>query len=887
MKKLFLTMMVILMGFCSAWAVPAQGNRLKVKQPDGSVLTIRLVGDEYMHYVVTGDGFSVVRTDRGYCYARLDADKQLVATDLVAHEASERTTQEKAYLQTVGRYLAPALKPQAEQEKARVAQDRRKALAEKRAPQYDYSKFRGLVILVEYNDQTFDREDYKDVITETITKEGFDGYTDYAGKWVACTGSVRDYFTDNSMGVFKPEFDIVGPIKVNRSKYYAEGSDNAAQLTCDVINAADSEVDFSKYDGDKDGVVDMVFFIFAGHGAQVGGNDERLLWPHASQIYNPNATSYYNWQVRKDGVALGRYACSTELSGSDGSTAGYPTSRNIDGIGTICHEFSHVLGLPDFYDVDYEGSGGESKHPGQWSIMASGCYNGNARTPAGYTLYDRYAVGFATPELINGEGSYTLEPLNISNKGYRLNSPNSREYFLLENRQRTRWDAALPYHGMLVFRVDSTNTNVWQQNAVNNNPSHNYFELVRARGTGVAATQDPYPGARKVTSLTNTTSPANLKTWNGKDNQWGLTNITENVGTGTVSFTIESQLELNTLTLPEALRMLVGITSQIDYVAEPGSAEFVLTWSSSDENVATVDQDGVVTTLAAGETTITVESDNGLKAQCILTVFEAPMVDNIAAFKALDDGESVLLKLQNARVLATYRNDIYVRDATGAIVFSNTGLTMQKNAVVNGSVFGTKTTENRMPKFAGEADLTNAAGLVVEDGDEVEPIEVKLTDLNADYYAEKIVLRTIALDRRMMEGVSTSAQVVAYEGDLFYRIYNTLGVTGIRTPSATKMAQERYDVTGIFGTHKISTDFIIDEIYWLASPVSVEWEDTGIEMIDTKAADGNAVYDLQGRRVMSGVNDAADMNGSQLRGLSSPKLPKGIYIVGGRKVVVK
>jgi hypothetical protein len=177
--------------------------------------------------------------------------------------------------------------------------------------------------------------------------------------------------------------------------------------------------------------------------------------------------------------------------------------------------------------------------------------------------------------------------------------------------------------------------------------------------------------------------------------------------------------------------------------------------------------------------------------------------------------------------------------------------------------------------------------LVVEDGDEVEPIEVKLTDLNADYYAEKIVLRTIALDRRMMEGVSTSAQVVAYEGDLFYRIYNTLGVTGIRTPSATKMAQERYDVTGIFGTHKISTDFIIDEIYWLASPVSVEWEDTGIEMIDTKAAGGNAVYDLQGRRVMSGVNDAADMNGSQLRGLSSPQLPKGIYIVGGRKVVVK
>ena len=164
---------------------------------------------------------------------------------------------------------------------------------------------------------------------------------------------------------------------------------------------------------------------------------------------------------------------------------------------------------------------------------------------------------------------------------------------------------------------------------------------------------------------------------------------------------------------------------------------------------------------------------------------------------------------------------------------------------------------------------------------------MKLSDLNADYYAEKIVLRTIALDRRMMEGVSSSAQVVAYEGDLFYRMHNALGLTGIRTPSASKMAEERYDVTGIFGTYKVSADIIIDEIYWLTSPVSVEWEDTGIEMVGIKAADDNNVYDLQGRRVMSGVNDAADMNGSQLRGLSSPKLPKGIYIIGGRKVVVK
>ncbi|MBQ3769719.1 MAG: M6 family metalloprotease domain-containing protein, partial [Prevotella sp.] len=444
MRKLFLTLVVMILGVISASAVPAMGNLVKVQQPDGTTVAIRLVGDEYLHFNTTADGYSVVKNDRGfYVYAQRSADGQLVPTAQVAHDEAARPAAEVAFLATVKKYIQPDMPERVVLERSAEQQRRLQARQQHRAPHYDYSKFHGLVILVEYNDRVFDTDDYKETITAAITEEGYSGYTDYAGRRVNCTGSVYDYFNENSMGVFKPEFDVVGPIQVDRSQYYARGtSSSASQLMLDVVNAVDADVNFKDYDTDGDGVVDMIYFIFAGHGANVGGNDSRLLWPHASSIYNPRTYSY----VYKDGVQLGRYACSTELTGSDKS------SRQIDGIGTICHEFSHVLGLPDFYDTDYEKSGGQSDDPGSWTLMSAGCYLNNSRTPCGYSLFERYMVGFATPAVIDAEGSYTLNPVHESNTGFRINTPVKKEFFMVENRQKKRWDQYLPGHGMLVFR---------------------------------------------------------------------------------------------------------------------------------------------------------------------------------------------------------------------------------------------------------------------------------------------------------------------------------------------------------------------------------------------------------------------------------------------------
>ena len=548
MKRILLISLALFTVLAHLQAIPAQRTSVKVTQPDGTTLFVQLVGDEYLHYHITNDGYTIVRNDDGYfVYAQIDSEGELVPTSQVAHDAEARTSAETVFLAKIQKHLKPKMTTRKVVEKQNERMRRQKAFEKRRSNRYDYSKFKGLVVLVEFKDKGFDTENYKDVITDMITKEDFTGYYNYNNRRVACTGSVFDYFRDNSMGVFKPQFDIVGPVKIDHSQYDPKGTDSVAVITTAAIDAVDEFVNFKDYDTDKDGAVDMVYFIFAGHGSHVNGNHKGLIWPHASELYRYDEGTGFYYYINKDGVRLSRYACSTELQGGE-------TSRDIDGIGTICHEFSHVLGLPDFYDTDGEERGGQSNDPGYWTLMSQGCYLNNARTPAGYSLFERYMVGWTTPEVIEEEGTYSLERLNQSNKGYRINTPVRKEFFILENRQKQRWDTYLPGRGLLVFRVDSTKASVWANNTVNANPKHNYYELVRAGGPTKSAIYDPFPGNGRVKTLNNTTTPANLLTWGGKETQFGLLNITEK--SGVITFDIE-----DTYTSPET-DQIVTLESQ-------------------------------------------------------------------------------------------------------------------------------------------------------------------------------------------------------------------------------------------------------------------------------------------------------------------------------------
>ena len=349
-----------------------------------------------------------------------------------------------------------------------------------------------------------------------VNSHDYQGFTLPFGTKIEAMGSVRDYYYDNSFHQFDPHFDILGPVDVP----YA--CTDAHQFKCDSIffaalEALDPEVDFSQYDTDEDGTADMVFFLVAGHGSDVTANDRDYLWPHMKDFEDSPVL---------DGVNFRLYACSTNMTGEeDEYRINY---NNVAGIGTICHEFSHCLGLPDFYDTDADGSGGTNRnYPMTWSVMASGFRSNNGRNPAGYSLFERYALGFAQPTLIEGEGTISIPGLEKSNMGYRMNTANEGEYFLIENRQRIKWDKNLAGPGMLIWRVDSSNVEVWENNLVNSNPSRSYYELLRAKFSGMSDSyNDPFPGVANVTSITNITEPS-LRTWDGKMSQYAFVNIAQ------------------------------------------------------------------------------------------------------------------------------------------------------------------------------------------------------------------------------------------------------------------------------------------------------------------------------------------------------------------------
>ena len=516
MKK---TLLLLAMGILSlvSQAVPADPTPSKVTQPDGTTLTVVLHGDEFLNYLTTSDGYTVVKNKAGYfTYARLDGN-QLVAGDRIARD--NRTAADNAYLAA----LPKGLKSKSMVERGSKMLNHRNEVLRGigHGGHMDYSKFRGLIVLINYTDRKFD--DYvpsnytpQDFYEQMINGHDYKGFTLPAGTKVECMGSVRDYYYDNSFQQFDPHFDILGPVDVPFA------CTDAHQFNCDSIffaalEALDPEVDFSQYDTDEDGTADMVFFLVAGHGSDYSANNRDYLWPHMKDFTDSPVL---------DGVNFKLYACSTNMIGEENEY--YIVYNNVAGIGTICHEFSHCLGLPDFYDTDSDGSGGVNHaYPLTWSIMASGFKNNNGRNPAGYSLYERYALGFAQPTLIDAEGTIELPALEKSNMGYRLNTANENEFFLIENRQRIKWDKNLPGPGMLIFRVDSTNVEVWENNLVNANPNHNYYELLRANFNGMNdSPRDPFPGTTNVTSITNATQPS-LRTWDGKLSHYALMNIAE------------------------------------------------------------------------------------------------------------------------------------------------------------------------------------------------------------------------------------------------------------------------------------------------------------------------------------------------------------------------
>ena len=356
-------------------AIPANPKSVDIPQPDGTIITLLMHGDEFRHFMTTADGFTVVKGEDGfYRYADKGADGQLKATNTIARNIAERDETHLSFLANRKKMISPEMTSYQKEMKARALQmqrdytslDKRKNRAGMLWDPIDYSTFKGLVILVEFSDRKFSLDNPKSFYQRlTNEKNLHDTSREYYP--VDVTGSARDYFYDNSLGIFDPTFNVVGPVQINVKSTDIGGNKVSPATMANVFKKVfakiDSEVDFSEYDLDNNGYIDMCYFIFAGYGSYIPGNNENYLWPHANDLSHI-ARSY---GLRYDKKYFGRYACSVELQDEE---AYADRHQYLDGIGTMCHEFSHVLGLADHYDVDYE-ENGESEHPGVWDIMST------------------------------------------------------------------------------------------------------------------------------------------------------------------------------------------------------------------------------------------------------------------------------------------------------------------------------------------------------------------------------------------------------------------------------------------------------------------------------------------------------------------------------------
>ena len=364
--------------------------------------------------------------------------------------------------------------------------------------------------------------------------------------------SVRQYFETCSQGQFTPQFDIVGPVTLPQNMAYyggkkSDGSDDKFTEFCqDAMNQAKDLVsDWSVYDNDGDGRIELVCVIFAGFGQNQGGADSTI-WAKAS---------VKNLKVN-DQLRITRFNCCSELF--------YPQLPDyINGTGVFIHEFSHCMGLPDLYATTSKAfvnnQGMET-----YSIMDYGLYNYNGFAPAAYTAWELEVLGWTEIEdigdLTADDGCHIDElfPLIEGGKAYKLqNGDNDREYIVMENIQQRGLNKRAFGHGLLVYHVDYPYTKVNMTDSPNNNPGHPAVAVVPAGGLlisnyllGNQYTRDEwkaslaaavFPGTQEVTSLDDEMQLPNYCFYDGETKKsvgCMLCNITEDTESGTVSFTV-------------------------------------------------------------------------------------------------------------------------------------------------------------------------------------------------------------------------------------------------------------------------------------------------------------------------------------------------------------
>ena len=469
MKRLF--SIVVLCGFVlGANAVPARRGWQTRTQADGTTIEVQQVGDEYYHYMINRAG-KQVREVNGMYVEVGEAPTPAVAKARRAKGVARRQRKD------VG--TEPNLAP------------------------------KGVVILVNFSNKS---------MQSGHTQATFDELCNSLNCTVnAGYPSAGQYFADQSNGAYRPQFDVFGPVTLSRNvAYYGtdgakEGDDqHATDAVVEGCRLANEQfnINWADYDSDNDGYVDFVYVIYAGKGQADGGTSETI-WPHnweVSSAISDGSCTYTSAQRTLGGKKIENYAMSGEMSGD-----------SLGGIGTLCHEFGHVMGLPDFYDTNYGTNYGQCLTPSDWDVMDGGAYGGDGHCPPNYSPWEKEFFGWHTTVNLGNEGqNVTLyangtenyQAYQITSNGNYVGPTTAGLRYYIENRQAVGWDAPLTGHGMLIWKV-TFNATKWTNNEPNNTANNPYYTVVSASGSKIGwdnnsgtdnCPKNPFPGTAKVYS---------------------------------------------------------------------------------------------------------------------------------------------------------------------------------------------------------------------------------------------------------------------------------------------------------------------------------------------------------------------------------------------------
>ena len=497
-----------------ATASPAAPNTIHAfKQPDGTVLKLRLWGDEFVHGWETLAGYSVQRDQRdGYWkYARRDRQGLLVPSLRVVDVGAKP--------------LRLHLRPTEKAINAVRIREGAKPLGVatlKTAPAWAGADTDVLFIMVQFTAGS----------TQCTFTPGQMQQNMFGGTATG-PGNLNDFFKENSYNALDVVGTVVGnnggtgcaTLANNRTFYNDEttNADGDDDLVREAVNLVDSYVNFADYDNDNDGNVDALGIIYAGGGAHdgcVAGSNSNNLWPHSGGLADTSTVS-------ADGKTIDRFIINSEVTHPAGSN----TCNQIQTIGLFAHELGHSLGLPDLYDTD-----GSSWGDGSWTTMSSQFRSTTnlADTPPEYDAWSKAFEGWVTP-IVHAAGDRVLESLSqVEDTGevhQFLNNPGgfqtggSGEYFLVENRQLTKFDAQLPGCGILVWHVDEAIAYTgWNSKEGHTAGTHRGLDLEQADGANELAgktdtnayadvnnggdTGDPFPGAANNSLISDSTTPS-------------------------------------------------------------------------------------------------------------------------------------------------------------------------------------------------------------------------------------------------------------------------------------------------------------------------------------------------------------------------------------------